>query len=345
MKTVVGLFENRADAERSMGEFVRRGWPVGQIGLMSRAGTDENVESSGMRLVDFPDLGRVAANGPMLRFVQPAEPQRNGHGLFGALLRWGMPRADAERYVQGIRGGRTLEVVQVEDEGAADAFALMRKLSISDGPELEKDTIVIPVIREEMQVGKREYDSGGIRVTTHVTAKPVEKTVMVREEHVEIRRKVVDRPLDGADEAAYRDRAFDLASYSEEPLLVKMARVVEEVHIHKDVTERTERVHDTLRHTDVQVSELAAEVAFDPATYYEHFKTNYDAKRYNFETFAPAYRFGEDLHRAGPRTEWTSVEQRAKPMWEAKNPGTWDHYRTAIRAGFDRLRAKVKREV
>ena len=40
---------------------------------------------------------------------------------------------------------------------------------------------------------------------------------------------------------------------AEEPVVTKRARVVEEVVVHKDVTEHTETVRGTERHTDVDV--------------------------------------------------------------------------------------------
>ena len=55
---------------------------------------------------------------------------------------------------------------------------------------------MIPVIEEELQVGKREVDAGGVRITTHVSALPVEKAVTIREERVNIERRIVDRALD-----------------------------------------------------------------------------------------------------------------------------------------------------
>jgi uncharacterized protein (TIGR02271 family) len=205
-----------------------------------------------------------------------------------------------------------------------------------------KDTIVIPVIEEELFVGKKEYDAGGVRVTTHVEALPVERTVNIRTERVDVERRAVDRPITEKEEA-YRDRAFDLPSYTEEPFITKRARVVEEIRIHKDTTERVERVHDTLRHTDVELSEIPGEPRFDKAFYLAHFQRHYEPLRYSFEWIAPAYRFGEDLGRRMPNVEWTAVEIKAKPLWEEKNPGTWERFCEAIRAGWARLNEKVEK--
>lgn len=219
------------------------------------------------------------------------------------------------------------------------------------------DRATIPVVREEMTVGKREYDNGGVRVTTRVTARPVDETITVREEKINVQRRSVDRPIADTDEA-YRDRIFDLDSAVEEPYLTKTARVVEEIRIHKDVTERVEHIHDTLRNTDVSINERRADRLverpaerlteraadmFDASVYADHYNKYYGAQKVPMETLAPAYRFGEEIRRRTPETEWTLIEGKARPLWEQKNPGTWERYKHAIRAGWERLGAAAHR--
>jgi uncharacterized protein (TIGR02271 family) len=116
--------------------------------------------------------------------------------------------------------------------------------------------IVIPIVEEEMSIGKREVDAGGVRVSTHVTARPVNKTVTVIEERINVERRVVDRPIDDGRPDTFGDRSFELKATAEEPFITKRAHVVEEIRIHKDRTERVEAVDDTLRHTEVELSEL-----------------------------------------------------------------------------------------
>lgn len=45
---------------------------------------------------------------------------------------------------------------------------------------------------------------------------------------------------------------------SEEAVIANEARVREEVRIHKDVGERVQDVHDTVRHTEVEIERIAA---------------------------------------------------------------------------------------
>ena len=116
-------------------------------------------------------------------------------------------------------------------------------------------TAVLPVTEEELQVGKREVQGGGVRVHTEVTERPVEAQVSLREEHVKVERRPVNRPATDAD--------FDKAAASieatekrEVAVAAKHARVTEEVVVGKEAAERTETVRDTVRKTDVEVERL-----------------------------------------------------------------------------------------
>jgi len=115
----------------------------------------------------------------------------------------------------------------------------------------------IPVIEEEVRVGKREVEGGGVRVRTRVVERPVEEAVRLREERVNVERRPVNRPVSEADLNAFREGTFELRERSEEAVVDKTARVVEEVAINKEVGERTETVRDTVRSTDVDVEETA----------------------------------------------------------------------------------------
>ena len=114
----------------------------------------------------------------------------------------------------------------------------------------------IPVVEEELKVGKREVERGGVRVETRVEERPVEEQVNLREERVRVERRPVDRPASEADfNEAQHGRSFEVREKSEEAVIGKEARVVEEVVVGKEAQERTETVRDTVRKTEVDVVE------------------------------------------------------------------------------------------
>jgi uncharacterized protein (TIGR02271 family) len=118
----------------------------------------------------------------------------------------------------------------------------------------------VPVVQEDLLVGKRAIDHGGVRVYSHVIETPVEQKVHLREEHVNVDRKRVDRPIQ-AGEGAFREQTIEVRETIEEPVVSKRARVVEEVRVSKDVTEHDETVRDTVRRTDVKVDRAGAGAA------------------------------------------------------------------------------------
>lgn len=117
--------------------------------------------------------------------------------------------------------------------------------------------IVLPIIEEQLVVGKRTVESGAARVRTKITEKPVEESVTLREEHVTVERHKVDRPVDNAP-AAFKEGTIEVTEMAEVPVVAKQSRVVEEVVVGKEVTEHTETIRDTVKRTDVDVVETDA---------------------------------------------------------------------------------------
>jgi len=130
----------------------------------------------------------------------------------------------------------------------------MSNTNLEQGGEVK-----IPIVEEELRVGKREVEQGGVRVNTRVEETPVNEQVTLREETVDVHRKPVDRPVSDADMANFQEGTFEVRERDEEAIVDKQARVVEEVHIKKNVEERTENIQDTVRRTDVDVDQLGTQ--------------------------------------------------------------------------------------
>jgi stress response protein YsnF len=121
----------------------------------------------------------------------------------------------------------------------------------------------IPIVEEELRVGKREVTRGGARVRSYVREVPVEEQVTLREEHVSVER----RPVEGRQDAQSADRAEDLLQdrdiemreTAEEAVVQKVANVREELVVRKTAEERTEQISDTVRRTEVDVEEGAGD--------------------------------------------------------------------------------------
>jgi uncharacterized protein (TIGR02271 family) len=115
----------------------------------------------------------------------------------------------------------------------------------------------IPIIEENLQVGKREVNTGGVRLRSRIVERPVEEHLRLREEHVHVERNPVNRPASAADLANFQEGTIEMTEHAEQAIVNKEARIVEEVRLNKEVTERDEVVRDTVRRTDVDVENLS----------------------------------------------------------------------------------------
>ena len=113
----------------------------------------------------------------------------------------------------------------------------------------------IDIVQEELVVGKREVDRGGVRVRSYMVETPVHEQVTLHEEHVEVERRPVDRKIDASDTDAFREREISMTETAEEAVVGKTARVVEEVVVRKEGSDRTETIDDTVRRTEVDIDD------------------------------------------------------------------------------------------
>ncbi|TDH21436.1 DUF2382 domain-containing protein [Segetibacter sp. 3557_3] len=114
----------------------------------------------------------------------------------------------------------------------------------------------IPIIEENLQVGKREVLTGGVRLRSRIVERPVEESLRLREENVRVERTAVDRAATSADLNNFEGTEIEMTERAEVPVVSKEARVVEEISLDKDVEERTETISDTVRRTEVDVEDI-----------------------------------------------------------------------------------------
>lgn len=196
----------------------------------------------------------------------------------------------------------------------------------------------INVIQEELEVAKRAVERGGRAVRSHVVATPVEQQVALRDEHVNVERRRVDRPATNAD---YESPDLTMSEHTEQPFATKTASVVEEIRLEKSIEEHKEKFRDSVRHTEVDVEDVRAMRRWDlfSKDYKTHFEKAYGSKGGTWEQYEPAYRLGHEYGYGG--REWNTIENDAKDRWEKANPGTWARVKDAVRAAYDKAKAAV----
>jgi uncharacterized protein (TIGR02271 family) len=201
----------------------------------------------------------------------------------------------------------------------------------------------IPVVQEEVHVGKRLVERGGVRVFSRVVETPVNETVALREEHVSVERRPVDRPIGPADAAAFKDKTIELRETAEEAVVQKSARVVEEVVVGKEVSQREQKISDTVRRTQVDVQPLQGAARDDDTYYRNDWQQNYASLGGTYDDYAPAYRYGYDMRRDAryQGRNWDDVESSLRSDWDTRygssGASTWERMKAAVRSGWDRM--------
>jgi uncharacterized protein (TIGR02271 family) len=349
MRTVVGLFDNVTEAQRTIEELVRYGLTTENISIVTSPLAQRALEATahvGLRSTTASDAGTVAAWGPLRDAISGAGT------LSGALQRFGLSNELAARYAAGVRQGETLESVVVDDRRAEEVVGIMQRHSHighqptqpmpsamrpQPAPKIEHEfspdeEITIPIVREELQVGKREIQTGALNVNVKVVERSLSDEVVLREEHVDIERRAVDRPL-RPDEQLFREQHFEFKEYAEQPVVSKQAHVVEEIVIHKTTTQHAERIQQSVKNTEVVFDR-----PFEPTQYRSHFDA-ISMKGGTFDDYVPAYKLGHQLRSDTQLRgrKWEDIEPNVRERWETSKPGTWEKFKDAVKHAWDRL--------
>lgn len=319
-RTMVAVFSSRSEAERAAQVLENEGIDRRHIRIADTS-TRQEYEGSGERGSGGFWSWLFGADDADAAWNSDVDYYNEGLGRGGAVL-----TVDAEE----TRAGRIQEFLEAQG-------ARLEGRGVSE--RSERGEQVLPVVEEQLRIGKRAVSAGGVRVYTRVTERPVEEDVRLRQERVHVERHPVDRPIPaGAD--AFRERSIEVDEMHEEPVVAKEARVIEEVVITKDVQDRSAKVRDTVRRTDVEVDR--GEGGDFEQDFRTHCTNTFGSQGLSYEQCAPAYRYGYHLgsDRRAAQGDWRTVEADARRQWEERNPGTWDRFASAIRYAWERARGR-----
>jgi uncharacterized protein (TIGR02271 family) len=265
-RTITAMFDTRADAD------------AGKQRLL-----DADIDADNVRVHDQSHVGDASRG-----YSTDQDP-----GMWASIKNAFLPDEDRHTYEEGVRRGGFLLTADVDEDEVDDAVRVLESSNSIDIDERAGqwrsqgwdypgkgatgagmaggamrsgdydrdrsktgDEQKIDVVEEQLVVGKREVDRGGVRVRSYVTEKPVHEQIRLRQEHVSVDRRPVDREVGTGDEA-FRDRTIEMTETSEEAVVGKKARVVEEVVVRKTADERVEEIDETVRRTDVDVENLS----------------------------------------------------------------------------------------
>ena len=275
---IIGMFDSVAAAEKARSQLVSMG--IDDTAIRT-TGTGKISSSSGTstQATGAEDKGFWASVKEMFGAEDSEEADRHlsyyteGTRRGSVILSVEAEDDEADRVASALQAAGAVDVDAKAEEwgksgwtGYSPATTANASTTASTGAAIAATAGAasgkIDLVKEDLAVGKRIVNRGGVRVIKRIIERPVEKSINLSEEHVSVDRRVVDRPLTAADtDAAFKGQTIELNESAEEAVAAKTARVVGEVIVGKTVKDRTEKVRDTLRETDVQVEQLAGSSA------------------------------------------------------------------------------------
>jgi uncharacterized protein (TIGR02271 family) len=238
-QTVIGIFKHADQAQEAKTYLLANGFESSNVDLSSG-----NNNLSG---------------------TTSAEDEGTGNRISGFFKNLFDDDDDSSSHIQAASTGTTVTVhttSEQESQQAAQILDNFGALDVNEAAGRQQTTSTgnvtgsISVIEENLQVGKKEVETGGVRLRSRIVERPVEETIRLREEHVNIERTPVDRIATEADFAAFQEGTIEVKEHAEIPVVAKEARVVEEISLDKQVSEREEIISDTVRHTEVDTEDL-----------------------------------------------------------------------------------------
>lgn len=255
-QTVIGFFDNPTEAQRAVERLQTLGISRDMIDLSTNAAGSTGVSDS--RTTDRGDRENESGITRFFRNLFGSDDDEADRYSHVAERSSAIVTVHARTEDEAEKAADLLDecgAVDVDERAAQYGYTSGRSASETGRRENinnERGT-TIPRIEENMEVGKRTVEGGGVRVRSRIVERPVEEHVRLREENVHVEREAVNRPVSGEDLSNFKDRDIELTERSEVPVVNKEARVVEEVRVTKDVNERDETIRDTVRKTDIDI--------------------------------------------------------------------------------------------
>lgn len=327
---VIGLFDNESVAQSVIDDLISSGFEQSTINRYEGGNADleGELEREGIPSDEASYYVEGLSGGGALVSVRAEEADTNR--AVEIMNRYANTAGDTGYDADYVAGSDAVPVqtdmdldTDVSSAGYDTARPVTTEVTDSSmgGSRNVNDEARLDVVEERLRVGKREVNRGGVRVRRVVTETPIEEQVTLRDETIEVDRRVVDRPVDGSTSDLFSEQTYEFTETDEEAVVAKEARVVEEVVVDKSVEERTETVRDTVRRTDVEVEQLSgsSSVSYDESDpSYIYARTVSSDQRYSGR-------------------EWTDVESDVRRDWESKNEGgVWDDVKDSVRNAWGR---------
>ncbi len=197
--------DSREARERAMGESspLKEGWSIGDF-FRSLFGSDQHSDDAGMYAeairrgsylvtVDAATEAQADQAVDILMRFQPVDlSHRAEHWRSGG---WTGYQSGSAVYTDDeIRNEQAGYQSKTTITGVAPTTASETAPAKASAADTMPSEATLPVVEEQLQVGKRLVSLGGVRIYRHVTETPVQESVQLRAERVTVERTPVDQP-------------------------------------------------------------------------------------------------------------------------------------------------------
>ncbi|MGI4020535.1 MAG: DUF2382 domain-containing protein [Janthinobacterium lividum] len=249
-QTVIGIFDYTSEAQEAVSYLTSNGFSKESIDLSTRAEMQSDTTSA-----DNEDMHEGVS------------------GFFSNLF--GSTHEDTDNFSKVGSRGAIVTVHATSTEQAKSAAQILDNygaLDVNERAESYKATgtvapatvgtaDTIKIIEEKMQVGKREVETGGVRLRSRIVEQAVHEDVRLRSERVHVTRTDAMRPATQEDLASFKNSSIEMKEFAELPVVSKEAFVTGEVSLGKEVEETNQTVQGTVRKTEVDTENFTDESA------------------------------------------------------------------------------------
>ncbi len=291
-QTVIGIFNSASEAQNAVDQLLSKGFTKDSVNIStgSSAGSSSMGGTTGSSMDNTSGSSMGSTSGSATdNFMGTTtgsslsgstgyssgtnEGNETGIGRFFRNL-FGGDNDESDRYSRVAERSTVVTVYAKSTTEAETAARLLDQYGAVDVDDQDKqynksagayDSTdatgkTISIIEENIQVGKREVETGGVRLRSRIVETPFTENLSLREEHVKVERTKVDRAATNADLTNFQEGTIELTERSEVPVVNKEARIVEEVSLGKDVEHREETIKDTVRKTEVDVEQIESDL-------------------------------------------------------------------------------------
>jgi uncharacterized protein (TIGR02271 family) len=195
----------------------------------------------------------------------PGQTQVFGkEGLHGFLLHGGTSSAEREVLVRFDNGTEVLvgrDVLQRQDDGSYYLPMSVAELAAyhTPAPATGDERIVVPLVAEELQVGKRLVESGRVRLRTVVTERQETVDVALMREEIDVERIEIGTFVDQAPVVRREDGVLIIPLLEEVLVVEKRLRLTAEIRVQLRKTTVREPQQVTLRREEIAVDRVTTE--------------------------------------------------------------------------------------